>query len=818
MMATTRCGDDCGREAFPGPGRRLRVACLATSAGHSGGAAIAMERLAAGLRAEGTRVDVLTRDDLPPLEAGPRRLERRIRRALREARTPLSNTLFTADWPAWDLADHPAVAAADLVNVHWVAGFLAAAGIRRLAESGRRVAWTLHDMRPFTGGCHYAAGCRGFTGSCTACPQVAAAVHDLPVRSLARARRRLAGVPLVFVCPSRWLAGELVRSSLFDPRAHQVRVIPNGLDLARYRPADSAAARRRLGLPAEGLGILLGSVSLAERRKGNDAAVAAVTRAAAAIAARGLPPPVVITTGADAPAVPGLACHHLGSLDEAGVLAAIQACDLHLTMAREDNLPNTVMEALACGRPVLATRAGGIPELVGDGAEGWLVDTDDTVGAAAVLARLAGEPAAVAAAGRAARRRAEEAWDARLQARRYLELAAPSPAAAAPPEIRPSGPGAARPAACTPAAAVVVQRGGSLRGPLRSMRRLVARSGPATAPRRPPVRPFEAADFQKVEFPEQAFPPAPAGAEAYFSACRRGYATMADRRVVITGLARDLGEVLPVTIQRIENLGRRFADYRVVVYENDSRDDTRDELIRWAKSNRRVELITERRADPVNPTTRCLDRAARMAAYRTRCQEVVLATWAGFDATIIIDFDILGGFSSDGIASSFGQPGWDFVGSNGLICRRHGLRMNALRQYDTWALRFDAALTPLSTSAAGGRVYERGEPLVPVTSCFGGLGIYTMEAFRAGRYGTDDLEHATFHRSLQAAGFGRLFLNPSQLVIYGRRHRFGDRLVAALVHLSGTGGGRPELFARDRQFAAAPPAAARVRQRPDAAA
>ena len=331
--------------------------------------------------------------------------------------------------------------------------------------------------------------------------------------------------------------------------------------------------------------------------------------------------------------------------------------------------------------------------------------------------------------------------------------------------------------------------------------------------RRPPAPSLDTADFQGPAFPEHAFPPDPAGAEAYFAACRRGYAAMANLRVAITGLARDLGPVLPVTIQRIENLGRCFADYRVVVYENDSRDETCSGLVRWAARNRRVELITEVRADPVNPPTRCLARAARMAAYRTRCQEAVLGSCAGFDATIIIDFDILGGFSSDGIASSFGQPGWDFVGSNGLICRRHGLQLNALRQYDTWALRFDPELTPLSTSVAGGLVYERGGPLVPVTSCFGGLGIYAMKAFRAGRYGTDDLEHATFHRELFAAGFSRLFLNPSQLVIYGRRHRFGDRLVAGLVRLVGTEGGRQELVARGRPASAAPPpAAARVRR------
>jgi hypothetical protein len=330
-----------------------------------------------------------------------------------------------------------------------------------------------------------------------------------------------------------------------------------------------------------------------------------------------------------------------------------------------------------------------------------------------------------------------------------------------------------------------------------------------------PPPPLDAADFTAAVFPEHAFPPLPELAEEYYAACRRGYAVMAASRVAITGLARDVGQILPLTIRRIENLARCFADYRVVVFENDSRDDTKLILARWGRANRRVLITSENLADPVNPTTRCLDRAARMAFYRSRCQETVLDHCRRYDAAILIDFDVQGGFSIDGIASSFGSPGWDFVGSNGLICRRAGLRMNSLRQYDTWALRFDAALTPLSTAAAGGMVYDRGAPLVPVTSCFGGLGIYAMDAYAAGQYGTDDLEHATFHRRLIGQDFSRLFLNPSQLVIYGRRHRFGDRLVASVLNGWARVRGRPrsdELFARHRRIAPGV-AAAPVRRR-----
>lgn len=458
--------------------RNPRITCVSTVAGHAGGAAIAMERLVAGLRGHGIPVDVVTRKDCPPATPHERRLDRTIRRAIKHSRTDLSNTLFTADWPSWDITGHPAVVAADFVNVHWVAGFLAAAGIRRLVESGKRVAWTLHDMRAFTGGCHYAAGCRGFIGQCMACPQLTDTLRDLPRRSLARARRRLAGLPLVFISPSKWLADELSHSSVFDPGAHEIRVIPNGLDLDRYRPGSATEARRRLGLPLERFCILLGSVSLDERRKGTDVAIDAVTRAAARLAAKGHEPPVVVTYGAGEFSIPGVPCHGLGRLDEAGVIEALHACDTYLTLAREDNLPNTVMEALACGRPVVGTAAGGIPDMVQDGVHGWLVPVGDAEATAAVLERIALDRDRMVAAGIQARERAEDEWDARLCARRYLAIVDAWPFGlnahrGSPADGHPVG-HAAKSERCTPAAAVV-HRGGPLRGPLRSMRRLARR-------------------------------------------------------------------------------------------------------------------------------------------------------------------------------------------------------------------------------------------------------------------------------------------------------------------------------------------------------
>ncbi|MCA9213497.1 MAG: glycosyltransferase family 2 protein [Planctomycetales bacterium] len=286
-------------------------------------------------------------------------------------------------------------------------------------------------------------------------------------------------------------------------------------------------------------------------------------------------------------------------------------------------------------------------------------------------------------------------------------------------------------------------------------------------------------------FPEQLFPPVRAYSNSYLADTARGYARMAAKRVVIGGLARDLGGILDTTIARIERLGRLFADYRVVMYENDSEDGTRMRLQKWGVANKSVSLLTETLNNPVNDCDRSSGRARRMAYYRKQCHREICQRHGNYDYVILVDTDLEGGWSFDGVANSFGKNHWDFIGSNGLIYRRHRLDLNRTVYYDAWAYREDEEFSPLSTKAVHEITYERGEQLAPITSCFGGLGIYRMEAFRAGQYDCDigDTEHVPFHRSMRAAGYDRTFLNPSQITLYGRRHRTFDKYAVGVCRL-----------------------------------
>ena len=258
---------------------------------------------------------------------------------------------------------------------------------------------------------------------------------------------------------------------------------------------------------------------------------------------------------------------------------------------------------------------------------------------------------------------------------------------------------------------------------------------------------------------------------------------MRDRRAVICGLARDIGEILPKTIARTERLGTMFRDYRVVFYENDSRDGTREILLDWQKKNRRVTVLSEERGDPVNPSARCLDRAGRMAYYRNRCRDVVRSHLANFDYVIVVDTDVQEGWSYDGVAHTFGHDDWDFVGSYGVIQRGYLAHPPLMLQYDAWAFRREGSYVSIPTKVVNHMLWRRGDPMVPVYSCFGGLGVYRMRAMLTCEYGDSDCEHVCFHRNMRTAGLDRLYLNPSQITFFGRK---ANNLVRAYRRLTGS--------------------------------
>ena len=406
-----------------------------------GGAARAAYRLHKGLVHVGHNVTMLSRQKIssdPQVisverDAGPDDLEREARistfqkKAIDSERTVLSNTLFSMPYPGLDVSQLPIVREADVVNLHWVARFQSPSTLSRLLQLGKPVVWTLHDMWAFTGGCHYAAGCLRYQQNCAHCPQLAQNPYDATYTVLADKIQRLGEAPhLTIVTPSRWLA-ECVRSSqLF--RHQRVEVIPYSLETDVFLPRSKADAKEQLGIASNVTTLLFGAVSANEDRKGFAELVQALWICMAdprfrqkAEAGR----IEVLCFGAPSELLQslGLPVRSLGRVDSDDMLSQIySAADMFVLPSLEDNLPNTMLESMSCGTPVIGFDTGGIPDLVTHGLTGYLVPLRDSKKLAEMILDGVLDPDRLVQMGQQCRQMMEADYTLPIQANRYVEL------------------------------------------------------------------------------------------------------------------------------------------------------------------------------------------------------------------------------------------------------------------------------------------------------------------------------------------------------------------------------------------------------------
>jgi glycosyltransferase involved in cell wall biosynthesis len=337
-------------------------------------------------------------------------------------RTDISNTLFWAPAVGLDIAGAVGRLGLDVLNIHWSSYFLSVKSLESLMALPIPVVFTLHDMAYFTGGCHYSAGCRGFETTCSPCPQLRSDPLKVP-RDVLRRRREVYEAPRPWaIAPSRWMAEAASASGLFP--ADRCIAIPNALDLEMFSPRSRSSARRAFGLPQEARVILFGAFDNRERRKGYDLLVEAMRRFMADDGASD-DPPLVLGVGAHLPDLPieGLRVVETGFIDDDARLAlAYGASDAVVLASREDNLPNVMVEALACGTPVVGFDIGGIGETIAEGANGALAEPFDPSSLAAAIRRVLDQSAPDSAMRREARRSAQHLASPHVHARRCIEV------------------------------------------------------------------------------------------------------------------------------------------------------------------------------------------------------------------------------------------------------------------------------------------------------------------------------------------------------------------------------------------------------------
>lgn len=400
-----------------------------------GGAARAAYRLHVGLRSVGIESAMLVRtrssDDLhvtsvPHARSLAARITRRIRaqslardRSLLGSRpTQYRDYGMSDDRSLMGRALGRSLGPCDILNLHWVAGFIDYAALFGRGPIATPMVWTLHDMNPFTGGCHYDDGCGRYQERCGLCPMLESRSEaDVTRRIWLRKRRALASVQterLIVVGDSRWLASEAQRSSLLG--RFRVEAVHYGVDTEDFRPHERVFARNFFGLPPEDRIVLFVAESTSQRRKG-----AALLERALAIPGK---EKLTLATVGRGRVVAPVPVHTLGYLRDDRVLAlAYSAADVVVVPSLQEAFGQTALESIACGTPVAAFAVGGLPEIVRPGETGALAHPADPGALAAAIQRLLSMSAAERERmSRRCREAALEEFTLERQARNYVDL------------------------------------------------------------------------------------------------------------------------------------------------------------------------------------------------------------------------------------------------------------------------------------------------------------------------------------------------------------------------------------------------------------
>lgn len=371
----------------------MRVLIVNTSE-RTGGAAVAANRLMDALNNNGVKAKMLVRDkqtDDITVAAVPQTLLSQWHflweRLCIFCHLHFSKkNLFTLDMAnsGFDITRTPEFKEADVIHLHWInQGMLSLGGIRKILRSGKPVVWTMHDAWPSTGICHLTLGCGRFHSECRQCKYLpnGGGKNDLAAKVWKRKKQTYGIGDIHFVACSKWLASEAKASGLLS--GQRVDSIPNPIDTHVFHPIDQREARLRAHLPADKRIILFIAQRTTNPYKGMGYLIEACQKMAEANPAMKENTCIALLGGHSEELQDQLPFETLplGYVnDEKRIVEILNAADLFVLPSLSENLPNTIMEAMACGVPSVGFKVGGIPEMIDHKKNGYVVnyrDADD---------------------------------------------------------------------------------------------------------------------------------------------------------------------------------------------------------------------------------------------------------------------------------------------------------------------------------------------------------------------------------------------------------------------------------------------------------
>ncbi len=355
----------------------MRVLIINTSE-RIGGAAVAASRLMESLKNNGIKAKMLVRDkqtdqiSVVELKRSWKLIWKFLweRIVIWKANRFKKNNLFSVDIAntGTDVTALPEFQQADVIHLHYInQGMLSLKNLRKIFASGKPIVWTMHDMWPCTGICHHAGDCDFYHTQCHNCRYLykEGGKKDIAYRVYKKKKELFRNASVTFITCSRWLEEQARKSGLLAGKT--ILNIPNPINVNLFRPRDKRAAREKCGLPQDKKLLLFGSVKITDKRKGIDYLIEACR-----ILAEKYPELKdslgVVVFGSQSSCLEDLLPFPVYAQDyvreEKEIVDIYNAVDLYVTPSLEENLPNTIMEAMACGIPCIGFHVGGIPEMI----------------------------------------------------------------------------------------------------------------------------------------------------------------------------------------------------------------------------------------------------------------------------------------------------------------------------------------------------------------------------------------------------------------------------------------------------------------------
>jgi glycosyltransferase involved in cell wall biosynthesis len=334
---------------------------------------------------------------------------------------PAGYEKFTDDRTPYGSAVARQLPACDVINLHWIADFVDLPGFFSYVPPQIPIFWRLSDMNAFTGGCHYDHGCGKYMTGCGTCPQIGSADPDDLSRQIWQRKQavfgRLEAGRLHIVALNRWMAENVRHNPLLGK--FPVTIVPNGVDTDVFAPRDRRLSRDVLRIPQDRRVVLFaGAEGPINIRKG----FALLTRALSELCA--VDDLLLVSVGGGATRSRSDERYlHLGHIDNDRLLSMVySAADLYVIPSLQDNQPNTVLEAMACGTPVVGFGVGGISEMVKPQITGLLAAAGDVAALRSAILELLRSSDKRSAMSAACRCVVMEEYTRELQVRRYADL------------------------------------------------------------------------------------------------------------------------------------------------------------------------------------------------------------------------------------------------------------------------------------------------------------------------------------------------------------------------------------------------------------